>query len=718
MMQAPKPLFVTITGILLCIVSLTWIVILQCSGKHVHMPVFTGTGIEFRGIGLGHSAADFLHDAIAHDRCGQSSLATEDLRSCRAAGGFEELEPRERKSLREVIDSRYNADAPDFFQELACHDRLYYWPVQRLPIRVYIPGPRERDGFAPKDRVLIIDCLNEWVSVLPNCLSYRLVSQKDRADMVFTRKRDSAELAASRAPIAHTSPIAEGALNWQAGRISKAKILIAQPDGATTPRNVFLHEIGHALGLAGHSCNASDAMFPYINYDSRSSLSQRDKQTIRLLYGTASPETLAERCIRARAAAGDKYAQYRLAIWLLTVASINQANKEEGMKLLSCAAAQGLPAAMKYLGDIAFYGGVGRCDSQRALNLWEEAAARDDPDALLALAKAYRCGYGVMQDNSRAEQYYRRAVQMDSLDAEVEYADFLCAKEFPDKLEASRYYTLAAESYSTAAMYQLGRLLLAGDCIPYNARAAKYWHTKAVETIQRCRPCDAAGYLHRAKQWQSIGYWSDAIADAKRAEYLEPNLPGMQALKAECYFRAGDFQQSEVALSRANIDDFLALRQSMYLSSLNQLALLELGKIDYTCDLYLSTCKAPDKQRAYVLLNGALAHRLSSDGANERRYIEASMKELSGNEWPMPLLKYFAGQCTVEEVYAQAAGDQQQQEAHAICGISRAAAGQYDQAREDLLAVKEQGDARNSYWALAVQQLNKIPMAANTRGAH
>jgi len=49
-----------------------------------------------------------------------------------------------------------------------------------------------------------------------------------------------------------------------------------------TLRNIVAHELGHAIGLLGHSPNNGDLMFPITDEHSR--ISERDLNTIKRLY--------------------------------------------------------------------------------------------------------------------------------------------------------------------------------------------------------------------------------------------------------------------------------------------------------------------------------------------------------------------------------------------------------------------------------------------------
>jgi predicted Zn-dependent protease len=46
----------------------------------------------------------------------------------------------------------------------------------------------------------------------------------------------------------------------------------------------LLHEMGHALGLGGHSPSPADVMYGRVNAAGRPELSERDRTTLRALY--------------------------------------------------------------------------------------------------------------------------------------------------------------------------------------------------------------------------------------------------------------------------------------------------------------------------------------------------------------------------------------------------------------------------------------------------
>ncbi len=710
MVLPKRTVMLTIFGVVLSLAGLFTATLLWVGRWHIHIPVVANFRIEERTFSLMESATDLFQDAVRHDRAGEIELASQDYDCCSKSLSFPSMKAGERKAIRELADTRQNARQQDFIDELICHSQVYYWPKERLPIRVYIPPPRARDGFSQADKRLICDCLNEWMAVVPESLCYRLVSDKDRADMVFTRKRDNLELGTSQLPVAHTSPVSEGPLNWQVGKIGKAKISVVQPDGAFTARNVFLHEIGHALGLAGHSCNGQDVMFPYINYDSRRSLTLRDRETMACIYRAPSLEELAEKQLRKLAGNGDKYALFRLAMHLRSAESDCEATRHCVFDLVKRAAEANLPAAQNVLGSMFAAGeGVPR-DVSQALYWWKLAADHgDDRDACLALARVYQFGYGVKSDADQAEHYYRAATELDSPVAEVGYADFLCyLKGDPESyFRAFRYYTLAAESFSCEAMCRLAQLHTNCNAIPFNPKAAKYWSDKAFATIQKCKPADAAGYFERGALWHSIHRDREAITDFNRAEYLQPDFPGLKFARARCYYSLCNFERAEKDLVEAiatNPDDV----DIGFLQCMNQFGR---GNWPGCCSdsaAFLARTPAPDGRRVYAMLYLAMAFRAREDHQFEKRILETACRECVEGQWPWPILTYLSGKISGEELVRRSQGDDQLAEARTIIGVCRGLSGEREGAVKDLTLVRDRGDPRFVQYPVALGVLNNL----------
>ncbi|EJK48653.1 hypothetical protein THAOC_32530 [Thalassiosira oceanica] len=68
------------------------------------------------------------------------------------------------------------------------------------------------------------------------------------------------------------------------------------------------------------------------------------------------------------------------------------------------------PAAIHYLGELYYYGGLGlQKDIRRAVELWTEAAELGSIEALFDLGNAYRKGYGVKRDMAKAVEFWTKA---------------------------------------------------------------------------------------------------------------------------------------------------------------------------------------------------------------------------------------------------------------------------------------------------------------------
>jgi predicted Zn-dependent protease len=160
---------------------------------------------------------------------------------------------------------------------------LLRWPDGSMPLKVHLPRPPDglfEDPEAIHDSVR--DGILDWTDVAgPGIPRFVFVDDKGAADIpiVWAAQPDGAwyiafcayepNLTGRRLDVSHILVTAR----WQDGRVADVHDV----------HRVLLHEMGHALGLTGHSPLDTDIMGgpPREGVDS---LSQRDRNTLKALY--------------------------------------------------------------------------------------------------------------------------------------------------------------------------------------------------------------------------------------------------------------------------------------------------------------------------------------------------------------------------------------------------------------------------------------------------
>lgn len=176
---------------------------------------------------------------------------------------------------------------PDYF-ECITYDGTYRWPAQSLPIRVFIDGGQGIDGFRESYRRILVEAFDAWVKASGNRLSYLLVSDRGQADVVCDWTSNPAEV--SEAGTQSERGMAHIFAKGGAIRRATLKILTTPilPDSTLSDddmKKASLHEVGHVLGLQGHSTNNHDVMFLTVDTSTVwPVLSKRDRATITHLY--------------------------------------------------------------------------------------------------------------------------------------------------------------------------------------------------------------------------------------------------------------------------------------------------------------------------------------------------------------------------------------------------------------------------------------------------
>lgn len=145
----------------------------------------------------------------------------------------------------------------------------------KMPIYVFIRD----DAYTTLTR----RALKQWQDAAGGLLSFvQTTSEKDAQIIIIFSEKPIGEMdKAFYAGITHTTRKQDGSLQQ-----AKVKILTKR-NGNPVPEsvlsNVVLHELGHAIGVAGHSNNTGDIMSTG-GSAANSTLSARDIKTVRMLY--------------------------------------------------------------------------------------------------------------------------------------------------------------------------------------------------------------------------------------------------------------------------------------------------------------------------------------------------------------------------------------------------------------------------------------------------
>jgi tetratricopeptide (TPR) repeat protein len=181
-----------------------------------------------------------------------------------------------------------NAQAPDYFPSVTA-EGTYRWPAEKLPIKVFVSPGDGVLGFRPGFRQALLASLDAWIEASGHRLSYILTPNRADAYVVCEWTNNPAEV--SQAGTESERGITDVVAN-SSNEIQRATIkILTKPmleEGVLSDdelKKACLHEIGHVLGLQGHSTNNHDVMFFTIDTATVwPVLTKRDKATIARLY--------------------------------------------------------------------------------------------------------------------------------------------------------------------------------------------------------------------------------------------------------------------------------------------------------------------------------------------------------------------------------------------------------------------------------------------------
>ncbi len=158
------------------------------------------------------------------------------------------------------------------------------WPDAAMPLKVYVAPftwyeqskQRESGGY----RQMVLQSLDAWVGATGGRFRYQLVNNVHDSNIDLSWRR------VDRSSLGHCEYLVNDKSIIYSAEISigiSDGVLHAQYNDVGEVQHTILHEIGHALGLLGHSDGQGDIMYVPHQFGV-TALSARDKTTIETLY--------------------------------------------------------------------------------------------------------------------------------------------------------------------------------------------------------------------------------------------------------------------------------------------------------------------------------------------------------------------------------------------------------------------------------------------------
>lgn len=194
--------------------------------------------------------------------------------------------------LSQMKTANRSNNTADYLEDVIPNGHTFRWPSQAFPIRVYIAPGFSVPGYRNSFRDDFINALNDWAGATDERIGYTIVPSTGQANVICQWTNDPTQVSedgnTSSGGVTKVQAIANDTTHSTSIDCVSMHLLTTSTTGTNVDddklKYVCLHEIGHMLGLQGHSGNNHDVMFYSELPSALPILSQRDKATILRLY--------------------------------------------------------------------------------------------------------------------------------------------------------------------------------------------------------------------------------------------------------------------------------------------------------------------------------------------------------------------------------------------------------------------------------------------------
>lgn len=196
---------------------------------------------------------------------------------------------KELETRKQVNGQAGTSKKSDYYDEMSEKTRMR-WSNYRLPLRVYIRPSTGVDGYTDMHDAMLRKGFRDWELASNRLLKFVFVNTKEDSDIDCVWTGDPSR-------VGHGSEYGFTESKALSGALQHASITLLTKNNdqylPMTDNTIAItcrHEVGHALGIEGHSCDPADVMYFCVSMvDQDLPISQRDKQTLKKVYGKDLP---------------------------------------------------------------------------------------------------------------------------------------------------------------------------------------------------------------------------------------------------------------------------------------------------------------------------------------------------------------------------------------------------------------------------------------------